>query len=817
VRRKPLPRYRIQRLLVHCEASPFAVALRPVLYEGELAQVARDTNDRLTMANVDPGTFHRVFEEAVHPLDDDKRRVVDEPPGATIHVAAGPGSGKTTTLVARIAKLVFVDGLPPSGIVATTFTKKAANELRSRILEYGFAVQEGLVDRLRAAGEETRADEFEDIDINQVWTGTTDSLCQELLTLCRPPGVQPPVLVDEFVTRTMIMQHGVWDQRRFRSKRLKELLAIATGRQPNQFFPSAMGGILGVVADRLAHDQVDWELYDASHSPAEVVHRSRLKDALDAYRAGMAGRGWIDYASLETQTLEWLQAGHLDAFLSALAAVVVDEYQDTNLLQESLYFAMAQGCEGALTVVGDDDQSLYRFRGATVELFTAFPDRAEDRFGRRVARHHLSTNYRSSATITSFVDAFGSLDRGYQAARMAGKPRLSPAVDARDGLPVLAMFRDSVDDLAHDMADLVQAVFAEGGYALPDGHGVIRAGSGGDFGDAALLSFSPQSGANNQFLPGKLREELRHRGIETFNPRGTKIATIDAIQRLGGLILLCLDPAGDIEQGVFIMDPVRRTVSAWRDCAQDELSARTDLRRYVTGWQRRHDDRRWPREFPMIELVYALAHHYPDLMNDAEGQLHLEAVLRQLSAAERIGGYRGRIFTDQTAHDRAGNTLSSGSVKQIIENLIVPLADGTVELNEELIEDFPHDRMPVLSIHQSKGLEFPLVFVDVGSRFANPGSYRSFRFPAEGEESHLMEDHFRVGSPLGVPDRAALDRAFDDLYRRYFVAFSRARDVLVLVGRQGVHPNADIQNVATGWTRGGHSAWAGSANPFLEI
>ena len=62
-------------------------------------------------------------------------------------------------------------------------------------------------------------------------------------------------------------------------------------------------------------------------------------------------------------------------FTDELEVVLVDEYQDTNLLQESLYFELAKRCGGALTVVGDDDQSLYRFRGATVDLFSDFGTR----------------------------------------------------------------------------------------------------------------------------------------------------------------------------------------------------------------------------------------------------------------------------------------------------------------------------------------------------------------------------------------------------------------------------------------------------------
>ena len=77
--------------------------------------------------------------------------------------------------------------------------------------------------------------------------------------------------------------------------------------------------------------------------------------------------------------LDRLAEGSLEEFVQPLKALFADEYQDTNFLQESIYFALLQGMEGgAITVVGDDDQSLYRFRGATVDLFHLFADRLRD-------------------------------------------------------------------------------------------------------------------------------------------------------------------------------------------------------------------------------------------------------------------------------------------------------------------------------------------------------------------------------------------------------------------------------------------------------
>jgi DNA helicase-2/ATP-dependent DNA helicase PcrA len=145
-------------------------------------------------------------------------------------------------------------------------------------------------------------------------------------------------------------------------------------------------------------------------------------------------------------------------------------------------------------------------------------------------------------------------------------------------------------------------------------------------------------------------------------------------------------------------------------------------------------------------------------------------------------------------------------------------------VDEELIESFPRDRLNVLSIHQSKGLEFPLTIVDVGSDFPPTpkfpkGHYgHAFkRFPVNASTPHNLEDLMRLYSPLATWTRNPVDRAFDDLYRQFFVAFSRARDVLLLVGLNSSKPGVGtILNVATGWDRHEVNQWR-RKQPFVDI
>jgi DNA helicase-2/ATP-dependent DNA helicase PcrA len=130
----------------------------------------------------------------------------------------------------------------------------------------------------------------------------------------------------------------------------------------------------------------------------------------------------------------------------------------------------------------------------------------------------------------------------------------------------------------------------------------------------------------------------------------------------------------------------------------------------------------------------------------------------------------------------------------------------------------------VLSIHQSKGLEFPLVIVDVGSDFrvskSGPhGHWKNAfkRFPDRPSTPHNLEDLMRPYSPLKTLARDPVDRAFDDLFRQFFVAFSRPEEVLLLVGLNASHPNGgDVYNIATGWDRDANNYWTGKL-PFLDI
>jgi DNA helicase-2/ATP-dependent DNA helicase PcrA len=165
-----------------------------------------------------------------------------------------------------------------------------------------------------------------------------------------------------------------------------------------------------------------------------------------------------------------------------------------------------------------------------------------------------------------------------------------------------------------------------------------------------------------------------------------------------------------------------------------------------------------------------------------------------------ISGFEGRVVTDLS-----NTALSEASVRDLLCDWLAPIASDTAELDEDMIGSFPRDRLSILSIHQSKGLEFPMVLVDIGADFKTPHRAHAFkRYPNDGAMSHTLEDIIRPLSGLITPTRSAQDRAFDDLERLYYVSFTRAEEVLILFGLDKVRPDGGvIPNIAAGWDRRG--------------
>ena len=289
----------------------------------------------------------------IEPLNTAQRRAVcTEVP--SVLVLAGAGSGKTRVLVHRIAWLVKAESIPPQRILAVTFTNKAAREMRNRI------------------------EELLSISTHDLWIGTFHGLAHRLLrrhaTEARlPSGFQ---ILDSD------------DQQRI-IKRIIRSLQLDESRWPPrqaQWFINA-------------HKEEGRRA--RSLPPAGDPYERQMIEVYKAYEELCDRSGLVDFAELLLRSLELLQENQelLDFYRRKFSHVLVDEFQDTNRIQYAWLRLLTQE-QQSLFVVGDDDQSIYSWRGAQVENLHKFQ---KDYAHHDVVR--LEQNYRSTGTILAAANA----------------------------------------------------------------------------------------------------------------------------------------------------------------------------------------------------------------------------------------------------------------------------------------------------------------------------------------------------------------------------------------------------------------------------
>lgn len=755
-------------------------------------------------------------------INEDQNKAITAPPDTSLFIVAGPGSGKTTVMVLKILKFIFVDDIVPSSIMATTFTRKAASQLKSRTVEWGNKLKSVL-------SEDPKYfdiyDQLKKLNFKKIVAGTLDSIAEDILK-SNDFRDSSPAIIEDFVSSSLMIKVGLLDHDRQKDKDLQSFLNHIRGTR-TRLNVSMMSQILLEIKDRSYHDRIDFEgfIADYEHPGAKIAH-----DAISNYLIDLKNRNLFDFSMLEDEFLKKLQSNRLDGFLENIKIVLVDEYQDTNLLQEMIYFKIADAAiknGGSIIVVGDDDQSLYRFRGATVDLFRNFGDRLKNQLAVIPLFVNLSKNYRSTCNIVDFCNEFIQIDGEFQNARAKGKGSISPSLENFPNFPVLGMFRENITTLAADLAEFIREIVHGGGIDLNYKNELLKIKIDGESpADIAFLCSSPLEldFKGNSRLPILLKDELNkvNPQITVFNPRGQNLGRIPSIEILCGVLLECIDPEGII-QGDLKRLP-RNALSRfriWRFKALEYINSENgehkELNAFLNTWKSYFSlDEQNKMEVPLADLIYKLVKWIPEILDD-EGLVYLEVIIKTITQTSLFSDFKAKIILNGKNRD-----LERNSVIEIFWNIFVPIALGAINIDLDVLEDLPQNGMNIMSIHQSKGLEFPIVIVDVGSDFKmNYANHAFKRFPGNPGKSCKIEDNMREFSPLGKPSRNALDRAFDDLIRQYFVAFSRPQTLLLLVGlnslKDGYFFNNDmryIPNIATGWDRSGKWCWNGLDNLF---
>ena len=298
-----------------------------------------------------------------------QRRAITAADGPVL-ITAGPGTGKTYTLVQRTIYLIEECGVKPESIFIATFTDKAAKELVTRITNE-------LSDRGIVA------------NINEMYIGTFHSLCLRILkehleyTRLR----RNYRLLDAFDQQYMVFQNIY----KFRNIDGADIVL------PNGGSWKQAGGICGYVNNLSEELVAPEELMADKDSSISAMGR-----ILAAYREILTEDNLMDFSSIQTEAYQLLRdhPGVLAELQAQITHIMVDEYQDTNFIQEQMVFLLA-GDRKNICVVGDDDQGLYRFRGATIRNILEFPQKFPAGECRVIP---LVINYRSNSDIVDFYN-----------------------------------------------------------------------------------------------------------------------------------------------------------------------------------------------------------------------------------------------------------------------------------------------------------------------------------------------------------------------------------------------------------------------------
>ena len=287
------------------------------------------------------------------PLNDAQRAAVTAPLGATL-VLAGAGSGKTRVLIHRIAWLIQAEGTTPHGILAVTFTNKAAAEMRARV--------EALLGSSGGA----------------MWLGTFHGLAHRLLRLhWRDAGLPQSFQILDSE-----------DQLRLIKKVVKALELDET-----RFVPREVQYFINKHKDEGRRPA---QLKDGGDPTERTLLRLYTE-----YEQVCTRQGAVDFAELLLRAFElWRDNPELlRHYRARFHHVLVDEFQDTNSIQYA-WIRLLVGTTGCPFVVGDDDQSIYRWRGAKVENLQKFRSDFPE-----AQLYKLEQNYRSSAAILEAANA----------------------------------------------------------------------------------------------------------------------------------------------------------------------------------------------------------------------------------------------------------------------------------------------------------------------------------------------------------------------------------------------------------------------------
>lgn len=545
-------------------------------------------------------------------------------------VLAGAGSGKTTVLVNRIAYMISEKHIRPWNILAITFTNKAAREMKDRI-------------------ERLLGDTAKDM-----WIGTFHSVCVRILRSC----------IDLLGYSRDFVIYDTADTKTVMKECLRELDI------DEKSFP--VRNVLSIISNA-KNDLMDAATF-------ENVYKSDYRMSIIAkiyyrYQTKLRKNNAVDFDDIILNTVKILSENPdvLSKYQDKFRYILVDEYQDTNNSQYLLINLLAQANRN-LCVVGDDDQSIYKFRGANIGNILNFEDDYSD-----VQKITLDQNYRSTQNILDAANSVISNNKG----RM-GK---SLWTSNGDGNKVFVYTGTNEYDEARYIARQIKKHFDEQG----------------SFSDCAILyRTNAQSRVIEEML---MRESVPYKVLS-----GLRFYDRKEIKDIIAYLRVVYNPNDDVSLARIINEPKRKignaTLEKARNIAReketslyDVISHADDYPEFKTAIKKLLSFSEIIQSLIKLKDTVTIEELTGRILNDTGYMpaLVTEDTTESKTRIENLGEFIS-VITEFEKNEETGNTLG-----EFLENIsLVSDIDGYDE-NE--------DSAVLMTIHSAKGLEFPIVFL----------------------------------------------------------------------------------------------------------
>lgn len=735
-----------------------------------------------------------------------------------LFLTAGPGSGKTRVILWRTVNLIVFHNVNPKNIFLATFTEKAAHQLK-----------EGLRSLLGMVTNETG----KPFDISGMAIGTVHSICQDILIdrdrKFSEDGMRSraPILLDSLAQYFKIYRKAFWrellnagrylktdDVEKDEEQAQREINTYFTGRD---FYSRhvAATNIIGIF-NRFSEENLDVSKVKTKDETLQRILKmytfykeSHQQDKIET----------TDFSLLQQRAFEKIAAfkGSKDAF----EHIIIDEYQDTNSIQEQIYFELAKKCKN-ICVVGDDDQALYRFRGATVENLVEFETRCQKYLGVKPTRIDLDTNYRSKKKIVDFYTTFieqtdWKKKKGEGHYRVADK-KIKP-FNKENFSTVVTTERTEKETVFDQVAQFVLDLRTSGKIE--------------DYNQVAFLFPSLSYMGEKNGAVADFETALNSKGIQIFAPRAGRFLDMpEAVQVFGLLLHILGRPSHQGQASGGLRDFRQWQIGAMYQ-AEQLMAKDSLLKEYVIDRQNELQSvqadfealmkvinrKKWKLDNNLkLDMMRDLAEAsglsarcketlqkrgFLELLKkreQAKQPVSLKYVINRVTSVDwsvldlfyQLNGFKHfqQMYTLAQEGTDEGPICNLGLITQYLarfmeeytpiitasfmaENRFANTFVGSYlyaiyRLGESEYEDaddpFPKGRVPFLTIHQAKGLEFPYVVL---------GNLNKIDRPADKKEIIIRDLLKKEGEPLDKISH------FDNM-RMFYVGLSRAKLMMIL-------------------------------------